>query len=49
MPTHRDIALTIGAMARELGEPIHRVEELLHPHSGHQSRVFGWPRSRVRR
>ena len=26
MPTHRDIALTIGAIARELGEPIHRVE-----------------------
>jgi hypothetical protein len=24
--THRGVALTVGAIARELGEPIHRVE-----------------------
>jgi hypothetical protein len=24
--THRDVALTIGAIARQLGEPIHRVQ-----------------------
>jgi hypothetical protein len=26
VPTHRDTALTVGAIARELGEPIHRVQ-----------------------
>jgi hypothetical protein len=26
VPTHRAVALTVGAIARELGEPIHRVQ-----------------------
>jgi hypothetical protein len=26
VPTHRAVAPTIGAIARELGEPIHRVQ-----------------------
>jgi len=26
VPTHRGVALTIGAIARDLGEPVHRVQ-----------------------
>jgi hypothetical protein len=47
METRRDVALTVGAIAQELGEPIHRIEYVIRTRriepeclAGH-IRVFG--------